>query len=141
MITDCAITYGNGANVNTSFVHNLDQSVLAENAPDLYEAIAACPSQSAKKAQRVICLPRNVLRQSSIGRLSHTPFRLERSEAIFVRSAGGYDIFGGGLLVSDAAAERQEQALEAERAERAEIIHLTQTEERMLEHLNERQRD
>lgn len=146
VVNDCSIIHGNGAEVNTSFVHNLDPSVLVENDPDLNDAISACPSQRRKKApRRVIELPSNVLRQSSVGRLFFTPFRLERSEAIFVRSAGGYDIFGGGLLVSDAAAERLEQALEDERVERAkrsaeaEIIHLTQTEERLLEYLNGRQ--
>lgn len=151
VVNDRSIIYGNGAVVGTSFVHNLDPSVFVENDPDIYDSISDCQSQRSKKApRRVIELPRNVLRQSSVGRLFFTPFRLERSEAIFVRSAGGYDIFGGGLLVSDAAAERLKQALEDEKVERAkrsgqaptaeaEIIQLTQTEERLLEDLNGRQ--
>lgn len=151
VVNNRSIIYGNGAEVATSFIHNLDPSVFVENDPDLYDAISDCPSQRRKKApQRVIELPRNVLRQSSVGRLFFTPFRLERSEAIFVRSVGGYDILGGGFLVSYAAAERLKQALEDEKVERAkrseqaptaeaEIIQLTQTEERLLEYLNVRQ--
>ena len=131
------ITYGNGAEVNTAFVHNLDPSVILENAPDLLEAIANCPSQRKKDVQRIVKLPRNVFRQSSVGKLLYTKVSINRDEAIFVRSVGGYDIFGGGLMVSDAVVERVERA---DRADRAEVVNLTPAEQRLLEQLNARQK-
>ena len=133
------ITFTNGAGVNIAYVHNMDADIIAETAPALNDAIRACASQNTTKTLPVIRWPRNILRQSDFGSLSHVPFSVRRNEALLVIRIGGRDIFGGGLLVSDVAVERAEQAEQAERAERAELVinvSLTKAEADLLKRLN-----
>lgn len=123
------ITYANGAKVNTSFVTNLDNCLL-RSVPDLYATVRAlndANEQAMTKTLPKYSFPPHVLTAAAAYQFSHygVPFRVEKSEATFIRTldamkAEGKDrrIFGGAYLLSEAKA-RERAAAERAAAERA----------------------
>lgn len=127
IVAGCSVTYANGAQVNTSFVTNMGD-YLIETAPDLRDAVKAADDENRRQITKelpVYSYPPDVAHPAGLNYLAvhHTPFRVKREEAVFIRSIDaqretGKSIFGGGFLLSArAAAERS--AAERAAAERA----------------------
>lgn len=110
IITDCDITYENGAKVNTAFLTNLDP-YLIRSAPDLARAMKAADVQ----ARNISPLPKyayppEVLTATAVGALATAgvDFRVKRGSAFFIRGLQDQKqykktIFGGGFLLSEKA--------------------------------------
>jgi len=110
-----AVTYENGAVVNTSFVTNLDDpDVVARSVPDLDNQLKKCNRENTAKKKRQVTklsFPDAVLTGAKMNYFSTYGIEhvIRRSESCFIRALDNYseDIFGGGLLLSErAAAER-----------------------------------
>ena len=116
------ITYENGANINTSFVTNLDSCRL-RSAPALYESVRRENDENEKKIRKQnpkYCYPNHLLTAAAAYQYSHygIDFRLEKTDCAFVRALdaqrnAGKAVFGGGLLLSDQAAEERAAAEQA----------------------------
>lgn len=98
-----SITYANGANVRTAFIHNFDSKITCSGILD--KAIKA-PDKSLRK----IKWPANWLAASDFMNKTR---RLDETEEEFVenyvslkKNSDGCQRFGGGVLVADADAER-----------------------------------
>jgi hypothetical protein len=125
IVTGVNITYKNGANIMTGFVHNLDHEIWAEACPELRNIIKKENDKNLKKQKkqvRKLSLPDEIVTAAKLQYFANhnTPFRVRKRDAVFVRKldnmAGG--IFGGGLFLNErAAAERV--AAERATAERA----------------------
>ncbi len=123
---DAAITYANGAEVQTSFATNLGEWVV-ETAPDLTRALreanAAAHNKKTKSSLVKYEYPDAVLTAARGKYLSNhgVDFRIRRTDAMLIDgldAQGANGIFGSGLLLSErAAAERA--AAERAAAERA----------------------
>lgn len=121
-----AITYENGAKVNTSFVTNLGDCKI-EMAPDLYEAISS--ADAAVRAERAVALarysyPPHLLSVGDFDIVKHgVSLRLSASDVAFTRALDAQReknkaIFGAGFLLSEKAAA-EKTAAERAAAERA----------------------
>ena len=110
------ITYANGADVNTSFVTNLDDAQL-RSAPELYRRVKAQNDANERAAHKELprySYPDEVLTAAAAYHYSQygIDYRLAREDCIFIpamdaQRSAGKSIFGGGLLLSErAAAER-----------------------------------
>lgn len=133
-----AVTYENGACVNTSFLTNLDPpEIRLRSAPDLYQAVKKANAQNLK-AQKTQ-LPKysfndHVITATRVGTLSRLGIEFSVPVAESVRISGldsqkaeGRGIYGSGYLVSaQVAADWRERVL-AEKAER-ELAELERTE-------------
>ena len=123
-----AVRYENGAEVPTSFVTNLDPDLVAEAAPDLRELLRKADEENRNETGRELqayAFPSEVVTSAALGYLaSHgTPLRIRRGSCCFVRQldsmrGAGKAIFGGGVLLSQAAAAER-AAAERAAAERA----------------------
>jgi len=122
-----AITYENGAVVNTSFVSNLGEYRIRCE-PELYDAVKAANEANLaeqKKSLPKYVYPMEAVTAAQINRLSHygQAFRVPKAEAFYKnrldsQKDAGKDAFGGLFLISErAAAERA--AAERAAAERA----------------------
>ena len=142
------ITYDNGAAVNTNFVTNLAGDVLMESASDLHDAIEKSDQENLakiKKRVRKFKHPHGTITAGGLNYLAvhHTPFKVMKRDAIFIRRLDcGVAFFGGGFLLSpEAAAERaaaeraaaERAAAEREAAEReaAEVLTLSDRERKL----------
>jgi len=126
-----SVTYENGAQVNTSFVTNLDPCQL-RTAPDLYQAVKAANEENRRKDVKELpkySYPAYVLTAAAAYQYSRLgiDFRVMPKECTFIRAMDaqkqvGKGIFGSGLLLSEqAAAERaaaDRAAMERAAAER-----------------------
>ena len=123
--TGVTITYENGANVNTSFVTNMD-SVSAKSEPELYERIYEINRKNSKTNE----LPKyqysdNVMTAAMLNQLSKNGqcLSIEKDSCYFLRQLdsqkeAGNNIFGSGLLLSTKAAA-EKAAAERAAAEKA----------------------
>ena len=111
-----SITYANGADVNTSFITNMDDAQLV-TAPRLYKAIKETNDANVKAMRKELpkySYPDYVLTAAAAYQYSHygIDWRLEKSDCCLIRALdaqrqAGKSIFGGALLLSErAAAER-----------------------------------
>ncbi len=125
ILTDSAITYENGAKVNTAFVTNLPSPYVLMTAPDLAQLIKEADAQRPKAELPVLDFPANVITAARLNKIaSLVSFEVPRTEARFVRTIGKERkaLFGGGLLISSAKAAQaakyeltpEEQAIVAE---------------------------
>lgn len=131
VITSSAIMYENGAEVNTSFLTNLDERYEIRTALDLQKAIMEADKQNraiGKKTVPKYSYPDEVLTATDVGYMSahNTEFFVPWGETFFIRKLDaqtekGKSIFGGGFLLSEAmTAERAAaERAAAEAAERA----------------------
>lgn len=118
IITDCKITYENGAVVSTCFITNCgDGTIAAETAPDLTRMINEENQRLQKINKKVLPkyeYPENVVTASMLRKyaLRGIDFKIPRSECVRISELDaqverGKGIFGSGLLVSERlAAER-----------------------------------
>ena len=125
------IVYANGANVITSFVHNLGGEYAVESCPELYDILkAVCDKLRKEKTKSLskLVMPPEIITAAKVNwyTIHHTPYALRRGEFVKVRKIDNYPsgIFGGGLLLSErAVAERAA----AERAA-GQVIELSERE-------------
>lgn len=107
------VIYENGANVNTSFLTNLEPSeIKVKSCPELYEVIHANSEniKSLNKAQRKYEYPNEVITASMVVRFSKygVNWQLNRPDCVRVsqldsQKENGDAIYGGGYLISDQA--------------------------------------
>ena len=128
IVTDCAITYENGAEVRTSFVTSYGYPEVYRTAPDLTEVVNRANDENLASGRRQLPkyqYPYNVLTAAMGQRYARygIDFRVTADQCLPIskldsQAAVGKGVFGGGLLLSDAkAAERA--AAERAAAERA----------------------
>ena len=117
IITDCLITYENGARVKTSFVTSYSGGIVAQTSPDLTKAINRENNRLIKantKEMPKYDYPMNVITAAMMQRYARygVDLKIRADDCIQVGSLdaqkqAGKSIFGAGLLLSDcAAAER-----------------------------------
>ena len=111
------ITYENGANVNTSFVTNLDAEYRIRCVPDLYRVVDEINSRNEKAQTKQLpkySYPPEVLTAAAAYQLSHygVDFAVRKSACRFIAAMdaqrrAGKSAFGGVFLLGErAAAER-----------------------------------
>ena len=127
------ITYANGANINTSFITNLD-TCLVRSAPDLYRIVDKVNDENEKSITKTLpkyTYPAHVLTAAAAYQYSHygVEYRLEKADCVFIRkldamSAKGKDsgIFGGAFLLSERAAAERAAATVWELSDREKAI-------------------
>ena len=139
ILCNCQVIYENGANVNTSFATNLEKENRFVIAPDLIAAIDnAVLHTKQKKTVKKIKLPPNVTSGALLGNIAcyNIPLAIEKKECHFIRKCGGYQIFGGGYILSDAAARRVNEARQAADEARRADVPLGAQEQEILRQLN-----
>ena len=139
VITNAAITYENGAVVNTSFVTNLDDRLVVAD-PELFYAIKAADKENTKSDRTIpkYEYPDNIVTAAKVGWIVNkgVPYELRKEDAAFIRSldsqrAAGKAIFGSGFLISEKAAAEKAAAEKAA----AEKWKLSPREMRIIEEL------
>ena len=113
-----AVTYENKANVNTSFVTNLENpSIRLRSVPSLYRVVKEANDRNLEEQRRELpkyAYPDNVVTSAFVARLSRygIDFSVSRAESVSIdaldaQKEQGRAIYGKGYLVSErAAAER-----------------------------------
>ena len=113
-----AVTYKNKANVNTSFVTNLENpSIRLRSVPSLYRVVKEANDRNLEEQRRELpkyAYPDNVVTSAFVARLSRygIDFSVSRAESVSIdaldaQKEQGRAIYGKGYLVSErAAAER-----------------------------------
>lgn len=131
------IVYENGADIPTSFLTDLGEYKV-RTAPDLFMRIKELQEED-KPDQVRYAYPPHITSAA----LLHKPtrwgadIRIKRGECEFIRKLEEDDecIFGGGVIMSDSAAERMR--VECERVERPPIVRkLSEREKAIIERLN-----
>ena len=122
-----AITYENGANVNTSFLTNLETDCRLRSAPTLYEAVNAANDANLKEMRRELpkySYPDYVITSTRCAQFSRygIDFCVPVSESAYIRQLDaqketGKAVFGSAYLISERLKEEKEKA-EREKAER-----------------------
>ena len=115
IINYCGIVYENGANVNTSFVTNLDEYKI-RIAPELIRRIKEAQRTSGSDRPKYD-YPLNVVtaaRLTKLGR-SGVEFKIRPEQCVFIRELDAQKeedvaLYGGGYLISDGAAAERAQA-------------------------------
>lgn len=140
------ITYENGANINTSFITNLeDSSIRFKSDPELFRVVKKVNEENQKVKKRTIPqykYPDHVVTANLLNRFSShgINFSVSKSESMFLekledQKRAGKTIFGGGYLVSErAAAERAA-------AERAIEWHLSEREKEHIEIMSKKREE
>ena len=122
-----AVTYENGAVVNTSFVTNLDDAKVRA-VPELHRVVEAAADEFRKELRRELpkySYPNEVITATGVGQFSKydVPFvvypnECERISALDSQKEMDKAIFGGGFLISEKAAA-EKAAAEKAAAEKA----------------------
>ena len=131
LCTGVTITYENGANVDTSFLTNLDpKEVRFRSAPELYAAVKQANEENLKEQRKEIpkySYPLEVVTAPMVRPYSRygIEFTVNRDESCFVRGLDSQKeskkaIFGSGYLISERKTAEREKA-EREKAERWEL--------------------
>ena len=116
LITPVSVTYENGAKVDTSFVTNLGDDLIASE-PELYRLIKAADEATQKASKKELpkyAYPDHVLMASDVGYMAKhgVRFAVKARDCHFIRALDaqrehGKAMYGTGYLLSDrAAAER-----------------------------------
>ena len=128
--TSTKITYENGAEVNTSFLTNLDGKYEVMSAPDLQKIVAEANKRSIKEKKQAKQLPKysypdHILTAAMVNYLSvhGIDFNLPFGESVQIRVMDaqrkvGKTIFGGGFLLSEKAAAEKAAAEKWELSDR-----------------------
>ena len=115
LVVDSDIIYENGAHVNTSFLTSMD-SAKVRTAPGLKKALN--DAQRKGDSKPILEYPKNATTSARLSVVSSVPFRIERDECIYFKDFVEGSAFGGGILMTDAAADRLERATEDAERER-----------------------
>ena len=127
IVVGAQVEYENGVKVPTSFVTNMDET-LVRTAPELREAVmsANVDGRGNKSNDRYRYLD-NVTSPALLGKVAGVDFRVRREEGMLISRLDSQKqskkaIFGGGLLLSDAkAAELKAAELKAAELKAAEL--------------------
>ena len=125
------ITYENGAKVNTGFVTNLIQDFRIKCIPGLKKAVGELQHQ--EPTTPVYQYPDEVISSALLGKIgSNAELEIRKDEAAYIHNLDGFKeidkgLFGGGFLLSRAAAEKA----------RAVKIELSSREKKIVEDLDE----
>ena len=143
IVAGAAITYENGAVVETGFITNLCPDLRIWVCPELAKAIKKAQEVPSKQKKGFV-YPDNIVTAATLGKLAKHDTELKiRKKSCYPISdsdsakAAGRSLFGGGFILSDgAAAERA--AAERAAAERAAAtrLHLSPREKMLIAHLN-----
>ena len=147
-----SITYENGANVNTSFVTNLEPVPIVCSCPELNERIEIIDKiiqARDKKHVPKYDYPDELLTAGMLNYMSNhgTDFCVKRSETAFVRALDkqrlhGKGVFGGGFLLSKkAAAEKAAAEKAAAEKAAAHVWELSGRERLIVEELSDNSED
>ena len=128
LVTGVTVTYENGAQVNTSFLTNLEpHEVRFRSSPKLYEAVKIADDEYRKGIKKQLpkyTYPAHVIMSTTIAPFSRLgiDFVALRSETAIIRELdcqkeSGATIYGAGYLISDRLANEREKA-EREKAGR-----------------------
>ena len=126
---DVTCTYDNGANVNASFITNLEDPVIRfRSVPELYAAVKAANDENLKQLKKQVpkySYPPHIVTAAFMGSLSKygIPFsvRFDESEKISQldsQKESGKAIYGSGFIISDSKAA-EKAAAEKAAAEKA----------------------
>ena len=147
IVCDCSITYENGAIVRTGFVTNLDEENVLEADPELGRRLNEANEARLKSMRKTVAkyeYPDEVITAARAQWFAAhgTPYRVRRRDACRISALDeqrgrGKSIFGGGLLLSRAAAAER-AAAERAAAERAAAERAAA--ERAAWHLSDRER-
>lgn len=146
IICEARITYENGAIVNTAFLTNLDDGIVAESAPDLGAAIADAQRLTTHPKKPKYEYPPSVLTANALGKLARrrVPLKIRRQDAEWIGALDaqkplGKGLYGGGMLLSEwASADLLEaERLAESRAEPAQVWPLSEREEEIIQRLSE----
>ena len=128
--TGVAITYENGANVNTSFLTNLDAGTRARSEPTLYAAVKAANDENLREQKKELpryLYPDYVLTSTRCAQFSRLgiDFVLPKEESERIRSLDAQKeadkaAFGSAYLMSERMKQEKEKA-EREKAERWQL--------------------
>ena len=120
VIVDSNLTYENGAVVATSFATNLDAELRIRSAPELYRALKAVDDVNRKADKAELpkyVYPHDVVMSSMVGRYSKLgiDYRVRKDECVRLsaldsQKAEGKAMFGGGYLLTKAAAAERAAA-------------------------------
>lgn len=119
LVVDYGIIYENGANVNTSFLTSMD-SAKVRTVPELRKALNDVQKKGHTKP--ILEYPRNATTSARLSVVATVPFRIERDECIYFREFVEGSAFGGGILMTDAVADRLERATEEAERERQALL-------------------
>ena len=129
--TGVSITYENSANVNTSFLTNLDEENRARSEPTLYEAVKAANDENLREQKKELpryLYPDYVLTSTRCAQFSRLgiDFVLPKAESEHIRRLDAQKetdkaAFGSAYLMS----ERMKQEKEKAEREKAERWHLS----------------
>ena len=129
--TGVTITYENGANVNTSFLTNLDEGTRARSEPTLYAAVKAANDENLREQKKELpryLYPDYVLTSTRCAQFSRLgiDFVLPKAESEHIRCLDAQKeadkaAFGSAYLMS----ERMKQEKEKAEREKAERWHLS----------------
>ena len=113
IITDAKIIYENGANVDTSFVTNLEKFKM-RTAPELRRRLCEAQKNN-KEALPKHEYPNNVTTAALLGKIADVEFKVAAQECEFIRrldsqKESGAALYGSGYLLSDKAAEAKAEA-------------------------------
>jgi hypothetical protein len=147
---DVSIVYENGAEVNTGFCTNLETELVLKSEPELYSRLYEADKQNRKDIKKQVPkyrYPDHVVTAAAVQLYSRrgVPFAVKREDCVQIRAldtqkAKRKHIFGGGLLLSDKAAQEkaraEKEAREKARAEKEKI----ETEKAHVWELSERER-
>ena len=144
VVVGVPVVFENGANLPVSFITNMGDNRV-EVRGDLFAALSDAQPSEAKELGRYK-FPPNIATAASLGRLSKygAVFSIKNIAPI-KRMENGPEIFGGGILMSDHAAELE--SVEREKAEREKVnrenvikhatkYELSEKERRIVETLN-----
>lgn len=156
IVTNSRITYENGAAIPTDFITNLpdfsDYCVIG--CPELKQVIEEAQSKRREEEKKkknklpTYNYPDHLVTVSDVARLvdAGLGLRIPAESAVFVcrldaQRSLGKTVFGGGLLVSDAMAEKMKAGkMKAEKMKQVFRFELSETERGIVEKLNENER-
>ena len=146
IVCDCSIVYENGATVRTSFITSFEPETVAETSPELTrlvnDTVEKLKQENARKLSKYD-YPDHIVTAAMMQKMARygVHFRVRREECQLVRSLDAQramkkEIYGAGLLLSDQAAARKQNA-EKQAAENAR----KQAEDAICYELSERERE
>lgn len=120
IVCDAKVIYENGAVVNTSFLTSFGGDIVAQTAPDLYEAIEFAVKELKRRSAATVPkyqYPDQILTAAMLQRYSKygINFEIRRGESVHISKMDAQmeqkkTIYGSGLLLSASAAKRKAAA-------------------------------
>ena len=149
IVCDCTIEYENGATVKTSFITSFEPETVAETSPELTKLVNDTTEKLRQENARKLSkydYPDHIVTAAMMQKMARygVHFRVRREECQHVRSLDAQramkkTIYGAGLLLSDQAAARKQNA-EKQAAEKAAedtiCYELSERERELVEELN-----